>query len=168
MRRHMILPITLVVGLLATVAVASCTAALGAADQAVCGTYGSVQLTVTLTTRAPTFYLATPATALSGNANCETDFSLTWGWADTARARRDPSPPPLNNLSHVFQADAGISYFPYTTAAARDLPFDWYIDHSDHNAGSTETTVYLITTALTSAAAAADSILVIASIDYYH
>jgi hypothetical protein len=77
MRRHPIRQIATIVGLLAAVAIASCSSVLNALHTATCGNAVTVQLTVTSTTRSPAFYVATPVDAKGGDTMRKTDFDLT-------------------------------------------------------------------------------------------
>jgi hypothetical protein len=142
---------------------------LGAVDSAACGNQTSTFVHATLTTTSPTFYVSTPATAKTGNSGCETEFELTWRWANLTRASQDTLAPPLSNLSHAFQADGGLSYFPYTeTPTYSSANNYWVLTHSDHDANDGDTTVFSILTSLLSTAAAADSIAVQGTITYYY
>jgi hypothetical protein len=75
--------------------------------------------------------------------------------------------PMIGAIVGMLALVGGISFFPCSSVPARSSGEYWFVSTSDHNAGRTGTTVYSISTSLTSTTAA-DSIRVIGTIDYYH
>lgn len=158
----------LVVGII-TLSSVQCVGGMAAVED--CGTSHIASSNGSLTPAAPSYQVATPSTAQSGDASCLTTYLLTFRWASDTRANSDATQPPLF-LAQEFQyakASGGNQYYtavPAPTVSATP-PYTWKVLYLDHASGSgSNTTVYSIITSLNSGLAA-DAVSLSGSITYY-
>jgi hypothetical protein len=135
-----------------------------------CGLAYEVSLNAVLTTTSPLFYLSTPDASDQGTPTCQTEYELTWRWADTTRANTDTSMPQLLSMDKLFRVIDDNHWYTYTETPQRSTttPYEWTLTHSDHGTGDPARTTapFFIRTAVLSTAAR-DSVLISAVIHYH-